>query len=97
MKYPALKTALFAAGLMLLFLSPPLRGEELDMNCTRTPDCPPGYVCKQNVCVTDPGRENRCDPFSEGNGTCPDSDVDLDELESRIRSENKDTDTKWDF
>jgi len=97
MKYPDLKTAFFTAGLMLLFLSPPLRGEELNMNCTRDMDCPPGYVCKQNTCVTDSGEENLCDPLSEKNGSCPDSDVNLDELESRIRSGKKNTDTKWDF
>lgn len=97
MKYPDLKTAFFAAGLMFFFLSPPLRGEELNMNCTRDTDCPPGYVCKQKACVSDPGRENRCDPFSEDNRTCPESDVDLNELESTIKSRQKDKNSKWNF
>ncbi len=85
--------------LSIIFLSyPNLWARQTKHSCTKDKDCPPGYVCPKNECITDPKREETCNPLSEEEGSCPEENTAKD-LDSIIKSKDKKSKHKgdWEF
>ena len=75
----------------------PAQTRNLNITCRNELDCPSGYICVQGNCTLDPNEQGQCDPFAEGNSTCP--KIDIDNLEDKIKSKNKksNSDNHWEF